>query len=236
MPRPRTAGLPAAAVAVLAGSASALASSGASAADQSGLYLSADAMHTFGTYDREAFDGALASAVEAATGSSLDIGSSSTRRDSATWSAGVGYRVSPFFAVEASYLDLGRVAYQATGTETSVFGASSLYTALKVRSKGPALALVGVLPLLDALEVSARAGAYEGRTTTDYSNEVAGTPYSGSESQTSTSLLLGAGVEYALSGHLALTLGYLHLDRLDEKLLGRSFNVDMATAGLTFAF
>ncbi len=232
----RAAALPATIAALMFGLTSALGWTAAAAAGESGLYFAADALHAFSTYDRAAFDRAVSSVVEGATGSSLSIGSSSTRRDSVTWSAAAGYRASSFFAVEASYLDLGKVAYQATGTEASPFGTSSLSTTLRVGSEGPALALIGILPLLDALDLSARAGAYEGRSRTDYSNVAAGTPFTGSESKTTTSLLLGAGIEYALSGHWAVRLEYVHLNHLPEKFLGRSFNVDLATAGLTFAF
>jgi len=210
---------------IAAGAAASIGLSIPVSASDSGLYVGASAVRTFDTLGRGALDSAVSAAVATASGSTLAIASSSTRLDDATWSANIGYR-SSFFGVEASYLDLGHLKYALTGTETSPLGSSSLTT----------LALVGFLPLLDALEASVRAGAYAGKTTTDYSNLIDMTVHSGSASKTSTSLLLGAGLAYAVTGHLAVRLDYIHLDGLHEAFLGQSFNVDLATVGVTLAF
>lgn len=201
-------------------------------AADTGLYIGASAVRTLDTLGRARLDAAVSGAVNAATGENLTIASSSTRQDAVTWSADVGYR-STYVGIEASYLNLGHLKYQVTGTETD---SSSLVANIDVRSAGPALALVGFLPLLDSLEASVRAGAYEGKTTTDYANLIDTTLHSGSASKTSTSLLLGAGIAYAVSGHLAVRIDYIHLNRLHEDFLGQSFNVDLATAGVTIAF
>lgn len=205
------------------------------AADESGFYLGANAVRTLSTFDRHGLDDALSGGVQS-EGGSLDLSDSSTRRSAVTWSASVGYQASSFFAVEASYIDLGPLTYEATGTETALLGASALSADLKISSQGPALALVGILPVTDALEISGRVGAYEGRTTTDYSTVVAGTPYTGTLAKTSTSLLLGAGAQYAISGHWALRVDYVYINRAEEKFLDHPFNVDLATAGIVFAF
>jgi opacity protein-like surface antigen len=204
-------------------------------ASANGFYIGASAVRTLDTLDRAALDGAVSAAVAGAPGTTLAIESSSTHSDAATWLADVGYR-SSYLGVEASYLDLGHLKYEVTGTETSPFGTSSLVGNVQIRSRGPALALLGFLPLLDALEASVRAGAYEGKTTTDYSNQIDATLHSGSTSKTSTSWLLGAGIAYAVTGHLAVRLDYIHINRLKEDFLGQSFNVDLLTAGVTFAF
>lgn len=220
---------------IAAGAAASIGLSIPVSASDSGLYVGASAVRTFDTLGRGALDSAVSAAVATASGSTLAIASSSTRLDDATWSANIGYR-SSFFGVEASYLDLGHLKYALTGTETSPLGSSSLTSNFDIRSQGPTLALVGFLPLLDALEASVRAGAYAGKTTTDYSNLIDMTVHSGSASKTSTSLLLGAGLAYAVTGHLAVRLDYIHLDGLHEAFLGQSFNVDLATVGVTLAF
>jgi len=208
----------------------------ARAADDSGFYLDASAVRALHTLDRSDLDGALISAVSSQAGGSLALDGSSVERDAATWTAGVGYRASAFFAVEASYLDLGQLWYSGSGTETFSSGPVSLSTVLDVTSKGPALDAVGILPLLEGLEVSVRAGAFEGKTTTNFSNTTSNGADAGSMSKTTTSLLVGVGASYAFSGHWAAQVQFVHLNGLQESFLDHKFNVDIATAGLTYMF
>jgi opacity protein-like surface antigen len=208
----------------------------AQATDDSGFYLNANAVRTVRTLEGTELDTGLIGTVASQGGASLSLASSATQHGDVTWSAGLGYRASAFFAVEASYLDLGQLTYRAAGTETLGSGTGPLSTALQVSSKGPALAVVGILPILEGLEVSLRAGAFDGQTATDYVNSDSVTTDSGRVSKTTTSLLAGAGVSYGFAGHWAVQLQYLHLNALRESLLDQRFNVDVAMAGLTFIF
>lgn len=231
LPRQRAAGWMTACVGLMLPVAS------ATAGDLDGLYITASAVRTLHTIDSGGLSSAVSTAVQANTDYSLSVASASLRQSEVTWSAGLGYRPLDFLAVEASYLDLGRLEYQGTGTETSPGAASSsLSTDLKITSKGPVLALVGILPVVDAVEINARVAAYEGKTTTSYSNLIDGSPYTGSPSKTSTSLLFGVGAAYVLSGSWLVRLDYVHIDRVHEEFVGARFNVDLATAGLAFMF
>lgn len=206
--------------------------SGTSAADEGGVYIGGDFGAQLHTYSQSALSGELESAFEQ-SGDELSLASTSMHKDQTLWSADVGYLASPYFAVEASYFDLGELKYQAAGTETSpYYGTSSFSVDIHIKSQGPALALVGVLPLSDAWQVNVRVGAYEGKTTTDYTTD--GVP--GSDSETSTSLMGGVGCAYILGAHWMLRLDYVHLDHLDEKTLGKPFNVDLVKTGVAYVF
>lgn len=208
----------------------------AQAADDGSFYVDASALRILHTLNLAELNAGVNNAVTSGTGTSLGLASTSTQRSTVTWSAALGYRISEFFAVEASYLDLGDLNYHATGTETSATGTASLASALRITAKGPALAMVGILPLMPGLEVSLRAGAFDGRTATDYVNTVNGTPGAGSISKSTVSLLGGVGASYAFAGNWAVQFQYLHLNGLQEKLLDRKFNADVAMAGLMFVF
>jgi opacity protein-like surface antigen len=206
------------------------------AAEDSGFYLDASAVRAVRTLDRSGLDAALTNAVSSQAGGTLALDGSTVQRDAATWTAGVGYRASTYFAVEVSYLDLGHLWYTGSGIETFPAGPISLTTVLDVTSKGPALDVVGILPLLEGLEVGVRAGAFEGKTTTDFSNTTSNGVVAGSMSKTTTSLLVGVGASYAFSGHWAAQIQLLHLNGLQECFLDHKFNVDIATLGLTYMF
>jgi hypothetical protein len=154
------------------------------------------------------------------------------------WSADIGYLLSPNFAVEASYIDLGTLKYSAAATQPSNSGTGSSPVAvnLDIRSHGPALALVGVLPMSNSWELDARAGAYEGKTITNFISALQTGTNTGTVSKTATSLLAGFGGSLTVTSHCTVRLDYVRLEHLNEQVLGRSFNVDLVTAGASFVF
>jgi opacity protein-like surface antigen len=205
------------------------------AADGGALYLGAGAGYTLSTYRQADLDNAVINTF-AASGYTLALSSSSVQNQHTPWSVDVGYRFSTYFGLEAAYLELGTLNYASAGTATSILGGAPATTSLSIRSHGPALAFVGVLPLTDAFGLEARLGAYEGKTVTQFAVTVGGTPSSGTDSQTSASLLAGVGTSYIVAAHWVVRLGYVHLNQLGEKTLGKSFNVDLLTAGVDYVF
>lgn len=204
-------------------------------ADGGGLYLGASGGYTLSSYRHADLDSALVQSF-AGSGDTLVLSGSSIRNEHAPWSVDVGYRFSAFFGLQASYLELGTLKYAGAGTASSLFGSIPVTVSLDIRSRGPALALVGALPLTNDWGLDARLGVYEGKTVTEFAVTSNGTPNSGSDSKTSASLLAGLGTSYVLGGHWVLHLDYTHLNKLDEKVLTKSFNVDLLTAGVAYAF
>jgi OmpA-OmpF porin, OOP family len=204
-------------------------------ADDGGLYVGASLGYTLSTYHRSDLNNALIGTF-AGAGYTLVLDTSSVHDEQRPWSLDIGYRFSRYLALEASYLELGTLKYAGGGTETSYFGRAPITVDLNIKSRGPALALVGVLPMTNDWNLEARLGAYEGKTLTQYVTTVDTTPTSGHDSKSSASLLADIGASYILNAHWVLRLDYIHLNQLGEKILSKSFNVDLLTAGVTYAF
>jgi OmpA-OmpF porin, OOP family len=205
------------------------------AADDGGFFIGADYLHTLSSYRQTDISNDVVNSF-AAGGYTLKLKATSLERDDSNWSAHVGYMFTPYFGLEAGYLDLGTLKYQATATETSYFGASPVAVRLDISSRGPILAIPAVLPLTEAWEIDGRVGAYEGRTNTDYFSRVGTGTTSGSMPETSTSLLLGVGTAYAFALHWSLRVGFTYLNHLEDKLFDSNFNVKLVSAGVSYVF
>lgn len=204
-------------------------------ADEAGLYVGANVGYTLGTYRRSDLNGALIAAV-ASSGDNLVLCCSQVHDKESPWAVNVGYRFSRYLGIEASYVQLGTVRYASLGTESSFFGSNPLAVDLNIKSRGPGLAFVGVLPMTNDWDLEARLGGYEGKTITQYAITAGGSPSNGSDSKTSASLLAGIGAEYIVAAHWVLHLDYTRLNSLGEKILSKSFSVDLLTAGVNYVF
>jgi opacity protein-like surface antigen len=204
-------------------------------ADDTGFYLGANVGRLLSTYHRTDLDKAVI-ADFGGTDSGLVLGTSSLEKNHVMWKADVGYMTSRNFGIEASYLNVGSLAYSASGTQSLEDTTAAVSVNLDIKSRGPALAALGVLPMTNWWEIDARAGVYEGKTTTTFASAVDVNTKSGRLSKTSTSLLAGVGTAFTVSSHCNLRIDYLRLGSLKEAALGRSFNVDLVTAGVVFMF
>jgi opacity protein-like surface antigen len=206
---------------------------GSAAADEeSGVYVVANYGRAPTLFSRSDLDKGLTGASDGA----LTIESSSVEKHGTIGSAGVGYRMSANFAVEATYLDLGKIHYQASGT--AVLSGTSYPSQFEehTKSRGPALALVWALPLWNDWGVDARAGVYGGKTSSDLINTIGESEKPLSTSRRSTSLLLGIGGSYIATTHLTVRLDYVRLNDVKEKAFDKGFDVDVVTAGLAYHF
>jgi opacity protein-like surface antigen len=204
-------------------------------ADEGGWYFGANGGYTVDTYRRSDLNSALVSTV-AAAGDTLVLCCSRVHDKETPWSVDVGYRLSQYLGIEASYIQLGTVRYAAFGKASSFFGSESFDADLNIKSRGPGLALVGVLPMTNDWNLEARLGGYEGKTISQYLTVADGSPHSGSGSETSASLLAGFGTQYIVGAHWVLHLDYTRFNSLGEKLLNNSFNVALLTAGVDYLF
>jgi opacity protein-like surface antigen len=202
------------------------------AAADIGPYMGADFGRTPNSYRRADFDAALAATFNETTA----VESTSVRKNDLVWSVSAGYQASPHFGLEVSYLNLGTVRYRAVGTRTLPSETQALSVDIDVRSRGPALSLLWAWPVSRTWALDVRAGAYSAKTSTKLTLAIDSNATSDRDSTSSASLLLGFGGRYAVSEHLAVRLDYLHVHQVDEKVLEKPFNVDVVTAGLTYAF
>jgi len=207
----------------------------AAAADESGVYIGANVGRLLSTYRRADLDNALTAAF-GGTDSGFLLGPTSIRKSHAIWSANIGYMASRYFGIEASYLDLGTLDYSAFAAISAATGTQAVAVEADIESRGPVLAVIGVLPMTDSWDMSARIGAYRGRTHTDFTSNVGTDTKSGLLSETSTSLLAGVGGSYIISSHCTIRLDYIRIEHVGEQLFERAFNVDLVTAGLSYVF
>ena len=198
------------------------------AADDTGIYVGVNAGKLLSSYRRTDIDGNLIG-ILGGSNNGAELGTSSVRKDHVAWTADVGYMLSQNFGVEASFINLGALKYSSYGTDLG----SEYSVAFDMKTHGPALAGVAVLPMSNLWEVDAHAGAFFAKTVANYDSSL-GTP--GSASKSSTSLLVGAGTGFTLTSHCTLRLDYLRLESIKEGVLNGKFNVDLVTMGVAFVF
>jgi OOP family OmpA-OmpF porin len=164
---------------------------------------------------------------------SFTLNDSSVDKTDIGFSLALGYRISENFAVEAAYLKLGKAGYEADVTVDDGGGPIDLDMGFNFKSSGPALSLVGIWPVGQALSLDARAGAYFAKT----KGSVFATDGSNSESEAldvedDTSLLLGFGATWSLTEKLGLRLGYTRL----EKAVAGEEDASTVSLGVRFSF
>lgn len=133
----------------------------------------------------------------------------------------VGYKLNPLVAIEASYVDFGKVkgTVRESGVPVNVDIKSNglLFAAALRYQAAPALDLVGRLGL-SSLKSKATASAFG---------------VNASESYSSTKPYIGLGVEYALNKQLRLTAG---ADFTRIKLDGESGSIRLLSVGTQYDF
>jgi len=209
----------------------------AMADEMTGLYFGANALNLLSTYRRATLDDGMTAAFGGAK-NGYAMGPSSTDRSHLSWTVDVGYMLTPNFGVELSFLDFGPFRYSGYGTVTSSAdgNASDIHLNLDVRTHGPALAVVGVLPMTNFWDLTARVGAFQAKTKSTFHTTVGDSGDSGNFSQNTTSVLASVGTAFTLTTHCVLRMDYLRIQKIKEKALERDFNVDGVTAGIEYVF
>lgn len=206
-------------------------------ADDTGFYVGANAVSLLSTYRRADLESAMTTAFGSAD-SNFKMGPSSVERAHYSWQVNFGYMLTQNFGVEVSFLDLGPFHYSGYGSTLSAADGSpsQVHLDLDVRSHGPALSAVGVLPMTNFWDLEARVGAMEAKTKSSYSTLLGDTSQSGGLSENTTALIASVGTAFTVTTHIVLRLDYLRIQNIKEKGLDRSFNVDGATAGVAYVF
>lgn len=209
---------------------------GPAMADETGFYVGANALSLLSTYRRTDIDSGYAAAISESD-SSFAMGPSSVERAHYSWQVSFGYMLTRNFGLEVSFLDLGKFRYSGFGTVNAQDGSpSEVHLDLDVRSHGPALSAVGILPMTNFWDLEARVGAMQATAKSSFSTLVGSGSHSDDVSDNSTVLMASVGTAFALTTHIVLRLDYLRIQHIKEKALERSFNVDGATAGVAYLF
>jgi opacity protein-like surface antigen len=130
----------------------------------------------------------------------------------------MGYRVTPYFGVEAGYVS----------SDTAQLGAGGV--SLEVSPRSFYGALVGTWPLSPAVSVSAKLGAAHTRTTVEIIYE---NMYEGWREK-ETSAMFGVGAAWAVSRRWAVVAEYQHLGKVVKD--DATIKVSMVSVGARFSF
>jgi opacity protein-like surface antigen len=145
----------------------------------------------------------------------------------------VGYQFSQYLAGELSYLDMGTVHYEAQGTVSDGGSVYNSQTFLSAKTKGPLITAVGIWPMGDRISLDARAGMFFGRTRLRGSLFLESSYFADvSDKDNKNSVMLGAGVNWAMSPGMAIRAGYT---RLADAMVSE-YDVSSWTLSLKYAW
>jgi hypothetical protein len=208
---------------------------GVRADDGSSVYVGANFGRALNTYNTGFLDQEFVSEVTE-FGDSLDVTSRSVHRFNDVWWGNAGYFFTPYVALDAAFLHLGEVRYKSVAVLGVDGTASTATTSMEVTSRGPALSLVGRLPLTDWLEADLRIGDYIGKSVFYNRIDLLGQSSIVTSSKTTSSLLAAVGGAYTFLGHWSVRLDYLRVNKTGDSATSGKYSVNLASAGVSFTF
>ena len=189
-------------------------------AQDSGWYAGVNVGQSSATIDDARITRGLASAGLATT--------SITDRDRSTgFKIYGGYQLTPNFALESGYFDLGKFGFTAN---TSPLGSLSG----DIRVRGLNLDLVGMLPLSEQFSLLGRVGANFAQTRGAFSGTGAVGVTNPNPSKRDTNYKLGVGLQYAFTESLSMR-GELERYRINDAV-GNKGHIDLVSVGLVYKF
>jgi opacity protein-like surface antigen len=175
---------------------------GASAADL-GFYVVIDGTATKAETTASEFESWIAAYVVAP-----DNVVSTARLDSKEkrYSMTVGYQLGTYFAIEGTYVDFGKYTYDYIATDPGNVEHSGR---LSIKTKGPTVSAVGLLPLGDYFSLDGHLGFsfLDNKVRISLDSDSLGF------SQSKTGLYYGAGFAWWVTGQVALRVGYNKFER-----------------------
>jgi len=164
----------------------------------------------------------------------VDLGatgvSSSVDKKDTAWKLGVGYQLSPNFAVEAGYVALGKVSNKARGTG----GADTANAEYKSSALG--LSALGMLPINTDFSVFAKAGVAHTKITAKADLTVGGASASDSAKKREFVPVFGLGAEYKLTQAVAVRAEYERYFKVGDKNTTGESDVDFLSLGVKVGF
>lgn len=181
------------------------ATAGVSAADL-GFYVVADGAVTKADFPASDFHPWIELLTGSAEGSITDVRvNTSTKRFAMT----VGYQLGTYFALEGTYLDMGKFTYDYIATDSDGATPVNHTGRFTLKPKGPTFSAVGLFPLGDYFSVDAHAGF----SFLDSKNKLTYDSQALSYSESKTGIYYGAGFAWWITGQVALRAGYNRFER-----------------------
>ncbi len=138
-----------------------------------------------------------------------------------------GYQLSPNFALEGGYFDLGKFGFTATTNPAGTLNGD-------IRVRGLNLDLVGTLPLSERFSLLGRVGANYAQTRGTFSGTGAVGVTNPNPSKNDTNYKIGIGLQYAFTEALSMR-GELERYRINDAV-GNRGHIDMVSVGLVYKF
>lgn len=190
------------------------------AQDAPGWYLGGNVGGTRADFKNDSINRSL-------TGQGFIVNSTTTDNSSTGYKLFGGYQMTPNFAVEGGYFDLGRFNYGSSTTPPGTFSGNT-------RINGLNLDLVGTLPLSDRFSVLGRLGAAYAQNRGSFASTGFVPLNTSNPRRNETNLKIGLGLQYAISEALSVR-AELERYRISDPIRNRG-NVDMASIGLIYRF
>jgi len=202
----------------------------------SGLYLGGNFGRERNEYDTAYVDDLYENAAKSAF-ETLKFTNTSVNRLDDTWWANAGYMFSPNFGIDAAFIHLGELTYEAAGELVSIANTKQPATiTATVTSHGPALSLMLRLPIAESWDLDMRIGDYYAKTDLTTGLLFESKYKTVAQSASASSLLVTAGGAYNFAGHWSIRVDYLRVNQAGNSDTVGKYNVNAATAGVTFAF
>ena len=170
-----------------------------------------------------------------ASGDTLVYTDRSARRLADVWWVDAGYFFTPYVAIDAAFVHAGELNYQNQAKLNVAGSVEEFYSDDEVSTHGPALSVVGRLPLTNWFSVDARLGDYLGKVQTLTAFKAGANSQLSASSKSTSSLLAGVGMAFNSSGHWSVRADYMRINQTGDADTGK-FSVDMATIGLALVF
>ena len=199
---------------------SAFCSTSVTAQDAPGWYVGGNLGGTRADFQNDSVNRALA-------GRGFTVNSSRTDNTSTGGKLFGGYQLTPNFALEGGYFDLGKYSYSSTTTPVGSFNGTN-------RINGLNLDLVGTLPVSDRFSAFGRVGAAYARNKADFASTGFVPQILNNPTRNATNLKLGLGIQYAITEALSVR-AEIERYRISDPVRSRG-NIDMASLGLVYRF
>ena len=159
-----------------------------------------------------------------------------SNRDDLTYGALVGYRFSPYLALEAQYLWLGEYTLAAQGdvTDGEVIAVSDATASWHV--KGPAASVLGSWPVSSRWDLYARVGALWAQTDATFTVEDSIVSSRAKAKETTTELLWGIGASYHPTRQWALRFEYQQVPNAGERNRTGEIDIERYTLGWIYSY
>jgi len=155
--------------------------------------------------------------------------SSSTDGDTLGWSAMLGYRINRYLAAEVSYIDFGEIANTEVYTPPNIPIRLPVITrTIDVGVRGPALSLLGTLPIGERFDLFVRAGVLFA----DEKIRFPDLPANQTATYGDELWLAGVGADVSFGSRWTVRFEYQRTDTLDEDPIYSLGEVDLEQLGL----